>query len=115
MLLSLNSSYRSWFHIRLRGPHDPLLLWSFVAVICRRGHDVLAHGKTRPRIAPIAQPEVSEWAVILLLVHHPLFYFNQTIVGPSDILQHLLCAWISFALCALMRKIRSFDVLTTAR
>jgi hypothetical protein len=48
---------------------------------------------------------MSEWAVILLLVHHPLFYFNQTIVGPFDILQHLLCAWISFALSALMRKI----------
>ena len=47
--------------------------------------------------------------------HHPLFYFNQTIVGPFDVLQHLLCAWISFALCALMRKIRSFDVLTKAQ
>jgi hypothetical protein len=28
----------------------------------------------------------------LLLVHHPLFHFNQMIVGPFDILQHLLCA-----------------------
>src|SRR5262249_29781640 len=98
MLLSLNS--RSWFHIRLR---------------VARGHDVLAHGKTHPRIAPFEQPEMSKWAVILLLVHHPLFYFNQTIVGPFDILQHLLCAWISFALCALMRKIRSCDVLTKAQ
>ena len=62
----------------------------------------LAH--TRPRIATVEQPEMRKWQFILLLVHHPLFYLNQTIVGPFDILQHLLCAWISFALCALMRS-----------
>jgi hypothetical protein len=27
----------------------------------------------------------------------------------------LLCVWISFALCALTRKIRSFDALTKAQ
>jgi hypothetical protein len=55
---------------------------------------------------------MSKWAIILLLVHRLLFDFNQTIVGPFNFLQYLLYAWISFALCALMRKIRSFDVLT---
>jgi hypothetical protein len=67
------SSYRSWF----RGsPASPCLV-VIGAVICRMGHDVLAHGETRPRIAPVEQPEMSKWAVILLLPHHPLFYFNQ--------------------------------------
>src|SRR5262249_2101331 len=80
---------------------------------CRRGHDVLAHG--RPRIVTVEQPEMSKWAVIWLLVHHPLFDFNQTIVGPFDFLQYLLCVWVSFAVCALTRTIRSFDVLTKAQ
>jgi hypothetical protein len=84
-------------------------------VIWRKGHDVLAHGGTRPRIAPVEQPEMSKWTIILLLVHHPLFYFDQTVVGPFDFLQHLLCVWISFVLSALMRKIRSFYVLTKAQ
>ena len=48
---------------------------------------------------------MSKRAIILLLVHHPHFDFNQTIVGPFDFLQYLLCVWISFALCAVTRKI----------
>jgi hypothetical protein len=76
------------------------------------GHDVLAHGEARPRIATVEQPEMSKWTVILLLVHHPRFDFNQTIVGPFDFLQYLLCVGTSFAVCALTRKLRSFDVLT---
>jgi hypothetical protein len=58
---------------------------------------------------------MSKRAIILLQVHHPLFDFNQTIVGPFDFLQYLLCVWISFALCAVTRKFRSFDVLTNTR
>ena len=49
---------------------------------------------------------------MLLLVRRPFFDFDQTMVGPFDFLKYLLCVWISFALCALTRKIRSFDVLT---
>jgi hypothetical protein len=64
---------------------------------------------------PWNNPKLSNWTIILLLVHHPLFYFDQTVVGPFDFLQHLLCVWISFVLSALMRKIRSFDVLTKAQ
>jgi hypothetical protein len=55
---------------------------------------------------------MSKWAVMWLLVPDPLFDFNQTIVGPFDFLQYLLCVWILFAMCALLRKFRSFDVLT---
>jgi hypothetical protein len=73
---------------------------------------VLAHGETRPRIVTVEQPEMRKGTVILLLVHRPFFDFNQTMVGPFDFLKYLLCVWISFALCALTRKIRSFDVLT---
>jgi hypothetical protein len=73
------------------------------------------HGETRPRIVTVEQPEMSKWAVILLLVHRPFFDFNQTMVGPFDFLQYFLCVWISFALCALALKNRSFDVLTKAQ
>ena len=52
---------------------------------------------------------------MLLLVHRPFFDFNQTMVGPFDFMQYLCCVWISFALCALTRKVRSFDVLTKAQ
>jgi hypothetical protein len=83
-------------------------------LVCRKGRDLLVHGETRPRISTVEQPEMSKWTVILLLVHHPLFDFNQTIVGPFDFLQYLLCVWISFVLCAVTRKFRSFDVLTKA-
>jgi len=58
---------------------------------------------------------MSKWAVILLLVHRPFFDFNQTMVGPFDFLQYLLCVGTSFALCAVTRKFRSFDVLTKAQ
>jgi hypothetical protein len=39
-------------------------------------------------------------------------FSSQTIVGPFDFLQYLLCVWILFVMCALLRKFRSFDVLT---
>ena len=52
----------------------------------------------------IEQPEMSKWTVILLLVHHPLFDFNQTMVGPFDFMQYLLCLWVWFALCAVTRN-----------
>ena len=55
---------------------------------------------------------MGKWAVMWLLVPHPLFGFNQTIVGPFDFLQYLLCVSVSFAVCALTRTFRSFDVLT---
>jgi hypothetical protein len=55
---------------------------------------------------------MGKWAVMWLPVPHPLFDFNQTIVGSFDFLQYLLCVWILFAMCALLRKFRSFDVLT---
>jgi hypothetical protein len=71
---------------------------------------VLVHGG--PRIATVEQAEMSKWTVILLLVHRPFFKFNQTMVGPFDFLQYLLCMRISFAVCALTRTIRSSDVLT---
>jgi hypothetical protein len=45
----------------------------------------------------------------------PPIFFNQTMVGPFDFLQYFLCVWISFALCALALKNRSFDVLTKAQ
>src|SRR5262249_31397785 len=93
----------------LEGPPRRYLL------ICRKGHDVLAHDETRPCIVTVEQPEMSKRTVILLLVHRPFFDFNQTMVGQFDFLQYLLCVWISFALSALMRKIRSFDVLTKAQ
>jgi hypothetical protein len=67
----------------------------------------------RQVLSSVEQPEMSKWAVILLLL--PLFDFNQTMVGPFDFLQYLLCVWILFALCALMRTICSFDVLTNTR
>jgi hypothetical protein len=63
----------------------------------------------------VEQPEMGKWTVILLLIHRPSFDFKQTMVGPFDFLQDLLCVWISFALCASTRKIRSFDVLTKAQ
>jgi hypothetical protein len=105
----LNSSYRSRFHIRLKVPREA------TSRSAEKGHDVLAHGETRPRIVTVEQPEMSKWTVILLLVHRPFFDFNQTMVGPFDFLKYLPCVWISFALCALTRKIRSFDVLTKAQ
>jgi hypothetical protein len=58
---------------------------------------------------------MSHWTIILLLVHHPLFEFYQTIVGPFDFVQYLLCLSVSFAVCALTRTFRSFDVLTNAQ
>jgi hypothetical protein len=60
----------------------------------------------------VEQPEMSKLAVIWLLVHRPLFELNQTIVGPFDFLQYLLCVWILFGMYALLHKFRSFDVLT---
>jgi len=83
-------------------------------LIWRMGHDVVAHSETCSRIVTVEQPEMSKWTVILLLVQHPLFEFNQTIVGPFDFLEYLLCVWVSFAVCALTRKTRSLDVLTKA-
>jgi hypothetical protein len=65
----------------------------------------------RQVLTSVEQPEVRKWAV-LLLVHRPLFDFNQTIVRPFDFLQYLLYVGILFAICALTRTIRSFDVLT---
>ena len=50
-----------------------------------------------------------------MLVHHPLFEFDQTIVGPFDFMQYLLCLSVSFAVCALTRTFRSFDALTNAQ
>jgi hypothetical protein len=76
-------------------------------LVCRTEHDVLALGSLT-----VEQSEMSKWAVILLLVHRPFFDFNQAMVGPFDFLQYLLCVWISFALCAVTRKFRSFDVFT---
>jgi hypothetical protein len=84
-------------------------------LICRTGHDVLAHGETGPRSVTVEQPEMSKWAIILLLVHRPFFDFNQPMIGSFDFPQYLPCVWISFALCALTRKVRSFDVLTKAQ
>jgi hypothetical protein len=46
---------------------------------------------------------------------HPLFDFNQPLVGPFDFLQYLLCLRVSFALCAVTRTFRSFDVLMNAQ
>jgi hypothetical protein len=69
----------------------------------------------RQVLSSVEQPEMSKRAVILLLVHHPLSDLNQTTVGSFDFLQYLLCVWILFALCALMCKICSFDVLTNTR
>src|SRR5262245_13222733 len=57
---------------------------------------------------------MSNWTIILLLVHHPLFDFDQTIVGPFDFVQYLLCLSVSFAHCAVTRTFGSFDVLTNA-
>src|SRR5215471_17372882 len=54
---------------------------------CPQEREKLAGG-TRPRIAPVEQPEMSKWTIRLLLVHHPLFYFDQTVVEPFDFLQH---------------------------
>jgi hypothetical protein len=69
----------------------------------------------RQVLSSVEQPEMSKRAAILLLVHHPLSHLNQTTVGSFDFLQYLLCVWILFALCALMRTICSFDVLTNTR
>jgi len=66
-------------------------------------------------LSSVEHPEVSKWAVMWLLVPHPLVDFNQTIVGPFDSSQYLLSVWILFAICALLRKFRSFDVLTQPR
>jgi len=55
---------------------------------------------------------MSKWAVILLLLDRPSFDFNQTTIATLDFLQYLLCLRFSFAVCALTREIRSFDVLT---
>jgi hypothetical protein len=88
----------------------------------RKGHDsprawrnTSAHRDPGRRqvLSSVEHPEMSKWAVILLLV--PLFDFDQATVGAFDFLQYLLCVWILFAICALMRKICSFDVLTNAR
>src|SRR6266480_2282235 len=57
---------------------------------------------------------MSHWTIILLLVHHPLFDFDQTIVGPFDFVQYLLCLSVSCAVCAVTCTFRSFDVLTNA-
>jgi hypothetical protein len=84
-------------------------------LICQTGYDAPTHSETGPRSVTPEQPEMSKGTVMLLLVHRPFFDFNQTMVGPFDFLQYLRCVWISFALCALMRKIRSFDVLTKAQ
>jgi hypothetical protein len=48
----------------------------------------------------------------LLLVRHPLFHFNQTMVGPFDFPQYLLCVRILFAMCVSLRTFGGFDVLT---
>jgi hypothetical protein len=63
-------------------------------------------------LSSVEHPEMGKWAVMWLPVPHPLFDFNQTIVGSFDFLQYLLCIWILFALCALLRKLHSFNVLT---
>jgi hypothetical protein len=63
-------------------------------------------------LSSVEQPEMSKWAVIWLLILRPLFDFSQTIVGPFDFLQYLLCVRILFALGALLRKFPSFDVPT---
>ena len=68
-------------------------------------------GRSR-HLSSVKQPEMSKWTVILLLVRHPLFHFNQTMVGPLDFLQYLLCVRILFAMCALPRTFSGFDVLT---
>jgi hypothetical protein len=62
-------------------------------------------------LSSVEHPEMGKWPVIELLVLHPLFDFNQTIVGSFDFLQYLLCVRILFDMCALLRKFRSFDVL----
>jgi hypothetical protein len=67
---------------------------------------------SRSSLSSVEQPEMSKWPVIGLLVHRPLFDFSQTIVGAFDFLQYLLCVWILFSMCALLRKFRSFHVLT---
>jgi hypothetical protein len=84
-------------------------------LICRTGQDVLAHGEPRRPSVTVEQPEMSKWTIIFLLVCRPFFEFNQTMVGPFDFLQYLLCVWVSFALCAVTRKFRSLDVLTKAQ
>jgi hypothetical protein len=83
-------------------------------VIWRKGRDVLAHGGTRPRIAPLEQPEISKWTIILLLVHHPLFYFDQTLVGPFDFLQTFALR-VDFVRSERVDAQDSQDVLTKAQ
>jgi hypothetical protein len=40
------------------------------------------------------------------------FRSQPTTKGPFDFLQYLLCVWILFSMCVLLRKFRSFHVLT---
>src|SRR5262245_30566731 len=104
MLLSFNCSIACKARSRASPYRNPPVL------ICGRGHDVLAHGETA-----IKQPEMSNCTIILLLVHHPLFYFYQTIVGPFDFVQYLLCLSVSYAVCEVTCTFRSFDVLANAQ
>jgi hypothetical protein len=46
---------------------------------------------------------------------HPLLDFNQKIVGSFDFLQYLLCLWILRGMCASLRKLHSFNVLTQSQ
>src|SRR5262245_9220510 len=52
---------------------------------------------------------------VLLLVLHSLFDFSQTIVGPFDFVQYLLCLSVSCAVCEVTCMFRSFDVLANAQ
>jgi hypothetical protein len=58
---------------------------------------------------------MSKWTVILLLVYRSSFDSNQTTMAPLDFLQYLLYVRFLFAVYALTRNIRSFDVLTNAQ
>src|SRR5262245_17069732 len=104
MLLSFNCSIACKARSRASPCHNPPVL------ICRRGHNVLARGETT-----IEHPEMSNWTIILLLVHHPLFDFDQTIVGPFDFVQYLLRLSVSCAVCEVTCTFRSFNVLTNAQ
>ena len=83
-------------------------------LVCRLREQLATFQVAPGSLSSVEHPEMSKWAAVMwLLVPHPLFDSNQTIVGPFDFLQYLLCVWILFRYLR-VAGFRSFDVLTNA-
>jgi hypothetical protein len=109
----ISARFGSWTH-PLRNPMDPLDRAPQIIKRCRvcDGVAMSTTIQVAGSLSSTEHPEMDKWAGTWFLVFHPLFDFKQTMVGPFNFLQYLLCVWIFFAMCASLRTFRSFDVLT---